>query len=175
MSKNAAVHEGQSSLYSVSFHRGRPWRLWALRSGKCFKEQHIHPEERCSQLWNPCDVSTSQGKETGSLLLKKAFIKETNVKYKCNLGLGMWIRPWNDPSSYYTSHRNYRAMEVCNNQAASQQRLTARCDPKVTRRIHQQLDVNGLVRGFVSTGILSAWWKPFLQLEAKLLRNCLSS
>lgn len=99
VSKNAAVHGGQSSLYSVSFHRGRPWRLWALRSGKCFKEQHIHPEERCSQLWNPCDVSTSQGKETGSLLVKKAFIKETNVKYKCNLGLGMWIRPWNDPFS----------------------------------------------------------------------------
>lgn len=80
---------GQSSLYSVSFHRGRPWRLRALRSGKCFKEQHIHPEERCAQLWNPCDVSTSPGKETGSLFLKKGFIKETNVKCKCNLGLGM--------------------------------------------------------------------------------------
>lgn len=79
--------------------RRAPWRIWALRSGKCFKEQHIHPGERCSQLWSPCDVSTSQGKETGSLLLKKAFIKETNAKYKCNLGLGMGIRPWNDPCS----------------------------------------------------------------------------
>lgn len=90
---------GQSGLYSVSFHPGTPWRLNALRSSKCFKERHIHPEERCSQLWNPCDVSTSPGKGTGSLLLKQAFIEETNVKCKCNLGLGMWIRPWNDPFS----------------------------------------------------------------------------